>query len=133
MEADLAAFVVEIEAADDQVVAETGRKLGHTADWSAPRWRDHSDGRRSGPPSGAAVRCAPLQGCHETSLRRCRRLLPVAQNGDATTRYVSMGRPALRRHSPTVLTGVKRLRCAPVLADGLRPHLTPAPLRRDLQ
>ena len=60
-------------------------------------------------------------------------LLPVTENGDTTTRCVSMSRPALRRHYPTVLTGVKGLRCAPVLADGLRPHLTPAPLRRGLQ
>ena len=79
------------------------------------------------------------------SRRRSRRMIPckprrrwsdtVARrgNGDAATRCVSMRRPALRRDSPTVLTGVKGLRCAPVLADGLRPHLTPAPLRRGLQ
>ncbi len=38
--------------------------------------------------------------------------------------------PVLYPHHPAVLTGVKGLRCAPVLVDGLRPPLTPAPPRR---
>ncbi len=43
------------------------------------------------------------------------------------------GAYALLRDSPAVLTGVKGLRSAPVLVDGLRPPLTPAALRRSWQ
>lgn len=58
-------------------------------------------------------------------------MLPDAQNGDAATRcgWRRIGQlPAV--HSPAVLNGVKGLRSAPVLVDGLRPPLTPSPRRQ---
>jgi hypothetical protein len=58
-------------------------------------------------------------------------LLPDTQNEHAATPCVRTKRPLFVGHSPTVLTGVKGLRFAPVLVDGLRPPLTPSALRRN--
>jgi hypothetical protein len=57
-------------------------------------------------------------------------VLPHTPNQDESDSEIRMSAFALHRNSPAVLTGVKGLRFAPVVVNGLGPTLTPVPLRR---